>query len=250
MNDIIFSNSFRFLTYKTEKFNYTDHTKGSPSHYLAYMIFGNCKIVSDNQTVTINQGEIFYIPNKVSYRSYWYGDPEIQFISLGFQYLPNFDNKNYPVQVIEMNEKALKIMKELSQTSQTTATDIGKFYTLVGILLPHMKYITPCRTKEIVKKSEQYLLENPFASAYDLAKNCAISESALYSAFKKAGTLTPNQLKNNILLEKAKELLITTDNPIEYVSNFFNFSSSSYFRKKFKQYFGITPREMRKKYKI
>lgn len=250
MNDIIFSNSFYFNAFCFDKYKYTDNRSGSPSHYFAYMTSGRCEIVTSDETVKINRGDIFYIPNKVSYRSYWYGEPEIKFISLGFQYLPNFDNKNYPVQVIEKNDTALEIMSELSQVSQLNATYIGKFYTLVGMLLPSMNYISPCRTKEIVDKTEKYLFENPFATAYDLAKNCAISESALYSAFKKSGKLTPNQLKNNILLEKAKELLITTDNSIEYVSDFFNFSSSSYFRKKFKKYFGITPREMRKNYKI
>lgn len=250
MNDIIFSNSFYFNAYCFDKYKYTDNRSGSPSHYFAYMISGSCEIVTSSENIKINRGDIFYIPNKVEYRSYWYGNPEIKFISLGFQYLPNFDGKNYPVQIIEKNEKALEIMTELSQVSQLNATDIGKFYTLVGMLLPSMEYVTPCRTKEIVDKTEKYLLENPFACVCELAKKCAISESALYFAFKKSANITLNQLRNKIILEKAKEMLLTTDNSVEYVSSYFNFSSSSYFRKKFKQQFGTTPQKMRKSRQI
>ena len=83
-----------------------------------------------------------------------------------------------------------------------------------------------------------------------LQKNSAISEAALYSAFKKSSDITLNQLRNNLLLEKAKDILITTDKPIECISDVLRFSSTSYVRKKFKQYFNMTPTEMRKRYRI
>lgn len=100
MNDILFSNSFFFRTLLMDTFHYTDNRCGSPCHYFAYMLSGKSKIVTDYDTVEICEGDIFYIPNKVSYQSYWYGNPEIKFISLGFLYMPNFDNKSYSLQVI------------------------------------------------------------------------------------------------------------------------------------------------------
>ena len=84
----------------------------------------------------------------------------------------------------------------------------------------------------------------------ELAKNCAVSEAALYSAFDKASDVTLNQLRNNLLLEKAKDILISTDKSIEYISDILQFSSTSYFRKKFKQYFNMAPTEMWKLYRI
>lgn len=250
MNDVFFSNSFRFCTYTADKFTHTDNSSGSPSHYFAYMINGNCKIVTDTEKIQINQGDIFYIPNKCPYHSYWYGNPQIKFVSLGFQFLPNFDNKAYPVQVIPKNEEALKLIMSISNVSSITAKDIGIFYTLAGMLIPLMSYKTICRTREIVELTKNYLTDHPYAKISELAKNCTISEAALYSAFKKASDITPNQLRNHILLEKAKDMIITTDKPIEYISDFLEFSSTSYFRKKFKQYFNMTPKEMRKRYRV
>ena len=250
MNDIIFSNSFRFKIFEFDEFHHTDNRAGVQTHYFAYMICGNCKIITETEAVEINTGNIFYIPNKCSYQSYWYGNPKIQFVSLGFPYLPNFDNKTYPVQTLPKNDKAVEILLSLGKCMSLTAHDIGEFYTLAGMLLPTMSHKTLCRTREITEHTKEYLILHPFAKTSELAKNSAISEAALYSAFKKSSDITLNQLRNNLLLEKAKDMLITTDKPIEYISDSLQFSSTSYFRKKFKQYFNMTPKEMRKKYRI
>ena len=250
MNDAIFTNGFVFRTIRFDRFHYTDNRAGVQCHYFARLLSGRCRIVTDTEAVEIHEGDIFYIPNKCSYQSYWYGEPEIKFISLGFLYLPNFDNKTYPVQVITQNKAAAKLFDSLSSLRQMSAYDVGVFYTLVGMLMPLMSHKAVCRTREIVEQTENYLMHNPFASTSALAKNCAISEAALYSAFNKSSEVTPNKMRNRLILEKAKDILITTDMPIEQISDFLQFSSTSYFRKKFKQYFNMTPREMRKIYRI
>ena len=155
MNDMIFTNSFKFLMIAFNKFHHTDHRAGSPSHYLGYMISGNCKITTDSQTVMIKEGDVFYIPNKCRYQSYWYGNPEIRFISLGFSYFPNFDNKSYPVQVIPCDSTANESFFSLVNSVPLSAEDIGLFYTLVGTLMPKMSCKTICRTREIVEETKK-----------------------------------------------------------------------------------------------
>lgn len=256
INDTIFSQSFRFVNVKFNKYHFTDNRCGAPSHYFAYMISGRCEIVTDTQKVEIEKGDIFYIPNKIPYRSYWYGEDEVSFISLGFLNMPNFDGETYPVQVIrsdsnaEIYNAAVKLIKSLPDTAHLCARDVGTFYTLVGMLLPAMKCTVPSRESEIVNKCVSYLKENPLAKIPNAAKACAVSEAALYTAFRKASDITPNTLKNNLLLEHAKDILISSDSSVEYISDTLGFSSTSYFRKKFKIYFGITPKEMRNKYRI
>lgn len=250
MNDAIFTNGFVFRTIRFDRFHYTDNRAGVQCHYFARLLSGRCRIVTDTEAVEIHEGDIFYIPNKCSYQSYWYGNPEIEFISLGFYYLPNFDNKIYPVQVISCTETAARLFHSLSGLCRLSACDVGSFYTLVGILMPLMSHKAACRTREIVEQTENYLMHNPFATIADLARNCAISEAALYSAFKKSSDVTPNEMRNRLLLEKAKDGLITTDMSIEHISDLLQFSSASYFRKKFKRYFNMAPKEMRKRYRI
>lgn len=250
MNDIIFSNSFHFCTIEFNKYHYTDNRAGTSEHYFAYMLSGKCKIVTDSKTVELRAGDFLYIPNKCSYQSYWHGEPTVRFISLGFSYMPNIDHKVYYVQSMPHEPNAARLFTELAASDKLTADDIGKFYALTAQLLPMMNCAARCRTKEIVSLSQQYLTLHPNATSAELAKNCAVSEAALYSAFRKASNTTPNELKGRMLLDRAKEMLIETDKPIEHISDTLGFSSASYFRKKFKQYFGITPREMRKSHGI
>lgn len=250
MNDIHFSSSFIFRTMTLDTFNYTDNRAGAPSHYFAYMISGNCKIVTDSDTIEIKENELFYIPNECRYRSYWYGNPKIKFISLGFSYLPNFDKKHYNVQTVPYDAETKSFMMHLSSAKNPTAADIGIFYTLVGKLIPSMSPAPVCRSREITDKAHEYMIQNLAADNSDIAKHCAISEAALYTAFKKSLGITPNTLRNRLILEKAKNILISSDKTIECISNSLGFSSTSYFRKKFKAYFGITPREMRKQNRI
>lgn len=250
MNDIFFTNSFAFRTIAFEKYHHTDHRQGSPAHYFAYMISGECKITTEASTVRIGEGDIFYIPDKCAYQSFWHGDPEIRFITLGFHCMPNFGNKSYPAQVIPGCEESRGLFRLLAAREQLSATDIGVFYTLAGILILRMKSVTVCRTKEITERTKEYLLRHPFATPAELAKNCAISEAALYFAFRKSSDITLGRLRSDLLLEKAKDILIATDQPIEFVADSLQFSSTSYFRKKFKQYFHMTPKELRRKYRI
>lgn len=250
MNDSFFSHSFFFCTIEFNKFHYTDNRGGAPSHYFAYMLEGSCKIKTDSQIIDISEGDIFYIPDKCSYQSYWYGEPKIKFVSLGFRFMPNFDNLAYRVQVIPKDAKAIELMHILSENNRLSAADIGTFYTLAGILIPLMKHCAVSASREIVENVKKYLIQNPFAKVPDIAKNCAVSEASLYLAFHKSSDVTLNQLRSNLLLEKAKNMIISTNKPIEYVSDVFGFSSTSYFRKKFKRYFNATPSEMRKSHRI
>jgi AraC-like DNA-binding protein len=55
-----------------------------------------------------------------------------------------------------------------------------------------------------------------------------------------------HEVKKSVIMEAAKDLLVSTDQPVEEISRMLNFSSSVYFRKCFKEHFGISPRQMRK----
>ena len=250
MYDEIFSKSFIFNIYNYENCKHTDNRHGISEYYFAYMISGHCKITTSKETVEIKEGDIFFIPYGCKYQSFWQGDPKIKFISLRFLFMPNFSSKYYPVQVLPHNEQAVKIFYSLLENKMLEARDIGAFYTLVGILLPTMTSRTVSQTEEIVEVTKRYLQENPFAKISELAKNCAISESALYSAFKKSSEETINEARNKIIIKKADMMLTTTDLSIEEISRRLRFSSCSYFRKVYKKYCGIAPREIRKMHRI
>lgn len=246
-----FSNSFMFRMIEYDKFHYTDNRSGISTHFFAYMISGDCKINTETESIEVTAGDCFYLPDKLKYESFWYGDPDIKFVSLAFVYMPELDNKSYPVQKFKPTDEAKKLFALLAESPAAVSSyKIGIFYTLAATLIPQMKHVSFCKSREIVGKARNYWLSHPHANASEISENCAVSESALYAAFKKATGDTPNAMRNQIMLEEAKNMLICTDSSIEYISSYLGFSSSSYFRKKFKNYYGMTPKEIRKKYRI
>jgi len=97
-----------------------------------------------------------------------------------------------------------------------------------------------------VHKATACMRQDPYAQIDQVARQVGISQSTLYSAFKKQLGITPNTMRQKILCEKARELLTTTSLSVEEVSSQLGFSSSSYFRKILQKHTGKTPLAIRK----
>lgn len=247
MNDTVFTDSFAFREIHRGKHATSDLSHGSPLHFIAFMIRGKCRIVSSDKEIHASTGEIFYIPKGLPYHSYWQDTEDVAFLSLGFPYFPNPEKKTYPLQVIEGDMETLSLLHSVPIGPRTTPEGIAALYTLLAHLIGRMQDSTPCRSRQIVSRTEQLLWENTDLRPADIARQIGVCESALYAAFAKLGEGTLHDMKNKVLFGKAKELLQTTDTPIEQISAQLGFCSCTYFRKKFKEHFGLAPREMRKK---
>ena len=250
LNDIIFSNSFVFRTFEFAKDRKNDNRRGVSYHYFAYMIKGSCKLCSDDGTVEVSEGDAFYIPNGKRYLSLWYGEPNIKFISLGFGYMLCFDGNSYNTQTIPCGEFERELFKKIITHDSVNAEAVGEFYTLAARLIARM---TPDKTFdgiELISRTERLIYENPDLTVRDLARLLAVSESSLYATFKRYSESSINATKQRIIMERAKDMLISTDASVESISEKLGFSSSSYFRKSFKAHFGKSPREIRKLYVI
>ena len=248
VNDIKFSNSFQFQVYTYSDYRHTDHSKsGIKTHYLAYMISGRCRIEAEDQSLSISEGDVFYIPKGIKYNSYWYGSPDIKFASVGFVYMPNFENKYYKLQLISAGREAIESILKLAKREIGEYEAVGELYSVLGQLIPNMKCEGKSKTEMLVNNAKKYISANPHATVSETARALAVSESALYLAFKKCSDKSINDYKISVLMESARDMLISSDAPIEEISKSLLFSSGSYFRKCFKEYFGTTPKDLRKK---
>lgn len=246
MNDILFTKSFGFYEVHRGKHAFSDIRCGSPMHYVAYMIRGTCRIVGENEEISAREGDFFYIPKGLPYRSYWQDTEDVTFISLGFPFFPSADQRAYPLQCIKTDEKALALLDGVPLGQRSTCAGIAAFFTLLAHLLPFMQESIPCRSRQIVALAERLLWENTELRPAELAREAGVCESAFYAAFEKASEETPHEMRERILFEKARDLLFTTELSIEEISERLGFCSCAYFRKRFKSRFGLSPREMRK----
>ncbi len=211
------------------------------------MMKGRADIVTDRETVHINPGDVFYIPKNLSYQSYWYGDDEIDFLSIGFQKLNTNDNTNFALQVIPCSLETVEKIKKIPTVGcNIDCKTLSLFYDAMSEIISDLKYSSESGDELTAKNVMDCIRSYPHCSISEIAAMCEISESYLYSLFKTVVHMTPNDFRQKILCENGIELLLTTNKTIEEITTITGFSSSSYFRKVLKKHTGATPREIRK----
>ena len=246
MNDIIFYNSFNFSECRFRYRHYTDCRKGANTNYLALMKTGNAKIISDSVTLMLSPGDLFFIPKGLKYQSYWESDEYVSWDSYAFQYLPERTNKQFILQKISYSNIQKEKLYKLSCMENVTCNSVGLLYDIIGDILPVMKVAENSLEFFVLDAATECLNNNPRCQTSEIANACNLSISGLYSFFKRKLGTTPNELRKKILADKAKEMLMTTDIPIERISEQLGFSSSSYFRKIIFEKTGMTPSKIRK----
>lgn len=96
-----------------------------------------------------------------------------------------------------------------------------------------------------IKKLLTYINENytKEITLEDLSKQCDISESSCLRLFNEFTKKTPIQYIKQLRIEKANELLKSTDLSITEIALSVGFNDVSYFIKSYKEIFGKTPKE-------
>jgi AraC-like DNA-binding protein len=253
VNKLFFSDNFSFSNInQKKKYHYTDARSGCPSYFLAYMVSGHAKIVSQEKTIYIKEGDVFYIPKGLPYQSYWYNNGYgLSWLSFGFDHLSTSENTNFALQVIPCPDSVITKIKALPTTGTfVTCKILSQFYDIMADILPYMQTVSTNRGQQIVENVQKYIAEHPECSIPDAARACRISEPYLYSLFRSIADTTPNEYRQQILCQKGIELLYTTDKTVAEISSMLNFSSESYFRKVLMKHTGYTPKEIRKLRKL
>lgn len=246
MNNTLFSNYFAFLDLRMEKYHYTDNRKGSPRHYIGLIRSGHARIVAKKRTIEVQAGQPFYIPKDLPYQSYWYADGPIRLDSYGFDIMPDAEDRIFQLQLLPEDPEILSLIDRLSADKRISSHSLGIFFTLLEKIVPLLEPDVEDRFMQLFSSVEDFFYQFPDAQVADAAHHCNISESGLYAAFSRNGKMTPNELRQKILTQKAVELLTSTDLSMEDISSTLNFSSTSYFRKVLRKYTGKSPSQIRK----
>ena len=244
MKRIEFSRKFYFVRYRYDKYHYTDARDGTQMHYLAYMCKGRCRIVSEEGAIEAGPGEAFYIPMGLRYQSYWYGEDGISFHSCGFTLFPEAQTRNFRLQGLP--EEFWGQVEAIPLTGEADSHALVALYGVLEALVPVMETEQTGEAERILEEATRFIRKDPYCRIPAAARHCCVSESALYSIFKKYAGQTPNEFKQAVLAEKAVRLLTTTNLPVQDISDRLRFSSASYFRKVLKKHTGKTPRQIRK----
>ena len=154
----------------------------------------------------------------------------------------------YSNEIISLYEEAYKTAQEEAAYAQQTMAGIvnhliGKMYSLErNIILnkdsKHVDIINRARLR--IRESLEDTL-----TIQEIAQELGISYSSFRKLFKEHTGFAPALYQQTLKLQRAKELLSTTDESIKEIAYRLNFESPDYFSAKFKNQTGMKPSDFR-----
>lgn len=218
-----------------------------PWHLINYVQEGHGILKTENVTLELNIGDLYYIPQGLSYTCHW-TTKHTRLRSMAFRIFPDAEKTPFAVQKLpqEFVDKLYTVGAQMWPTAQ----DLGRFYTILGQLVPSMAPQEADSTQKLLDSAKK-LMSGTYMrwSIAGVANYLKVSESTLYLAFQKLEGRTPNQVRHEYVINEAIRLLTDTDNSISKISDHLGFSSDTYFRKVFKDHTGKSPRQVRKESK-
>ena len=100
--------------------------------------------------------------------------------------------------------------------------------------------------QEKVFKSIQQEMNSPSFGSVSLAQTLLLSESQLYRKLKSISGKSTALFIRSVRLQKAKELIQTTDKTISEISYELGFNDPAWFSRVFKEEFGFSPSDISK----
>ena len=153
-----------------------------------------------------------------------------------------------------LSEIMQKILTEYEKNDEFSQINIqGYLYLLIAHLYKNHAYKTI--VSSLLKKQAslndciKYIYDNynKVITLEELATIANVSKYHFCNLFKELTGKTFKEFQNHIRINKAHELLATTDIPITEIAFLCGFNDSNYFSRKFRQITGNTPLEARKK---
>lgn len=162
---------------------------------------------------------------------------------------------NWETSIIEKIKKALEIYTEQTYGYEILIQSmlLDTWYTLCTNQQHLLKL--PIPTTESKTRLDKIITfihcnYNKKIAVKDLASIADISESECYRLFRKALHMTPNDYILTHRMQVAVVKLIETNHSVLTIAYDIGFGTPSYFSKKFKQQYNMTPKDFRTLYKV
>ena len=230
---------FYIATYEVNR-ETVDRQKGLFRHYINFVDQGSITYHTPQGDYQFQTGDFYYMPKGIrsttEYRN-------TKIISFGFSYFPDADNHPFLPQKLPHRflDRFLALPRKIAPTVQT----VGVFYMLLADMLPYMEQAENQYSQSLLRELRIFIWRNFQCQVADMARYCGTSVPSLYRHLQQLTGKTPNQIKQEILFEKAMVLLSNTHTSIQNISDSLGFCNVNYFTKVFKKHTGKTPRQYR-----
>ena len=210
----------------------------------------------DGSTFMANSKDIVYIPKGINYKASFISDKGDGIHKVS--YLINFIVTDEDGKEFLLSDKIVKIYEDKTGSIVECCRKIIDLYrknrTLKVKSLCYKlfdEFFSAKNEKNIMTLNDgvEYIRTNFNAplSISTIAQKCALSESTFRRHFKEITKMSPAKYINMLKVEKAKELLKSSEITIDEICEFLNYYDKPYFYKIFKSCVGMTPLEYREK---
>ncbi len=138
---------------------------------------------------------------------------------------------------------------------QEEAMRLAKLYLLEWHEHGQLPFAALARTRQVADRAiaacqewlgEHYQEHSPVAAMVALS---GLAERSFKRRFTEATGMAPIEYVHTLRLEEAKQLLETTDMPVEVVANETGYEDGSFFRRLFRRKVGMTPADYRRRFR-
>ena len=229
-----------------------------PFHVVSTVNRGRAIFKSKYNTITLKEGDVFFIPMGETYRSEWSGGEVVYCTSVFFSFETGKDptaDKSYRLQKIEgetgksVAELIEKLSKNKGGKKYFDFNAVGDFYALCDAVFGGAPTAQKPVNTSVIQDALDYIDANfdREISVKELAEMCNFSESRFHHVFKELMGMSPIAYKHKVAVNHAQLYLASERNyTVEEVSDKCGFSSSIYFRRVFKKITGKSPREYKR----
>lgn len=219
---------------------------------ILYTVSGGGCCFINGQTFEVSARDIIFLPIDTPHEYHNNNDWETMYITFNGCGLKDFFDLEASVYHTDKSFDFVSEFQELLRFSGNPELYKETSIKLYSFLLSLREHITSGsaendRKEHIMTRALHYMSDNREISLSDIAEKFNISEEYFCRMFKEYTGFRPFEYINLIKIQKAKELLKSTDFTIGEISSVVGYESHSYFSMLFKRYTGITPGEYRTK---
>ena len=213
---------------------------------LAYVAKGCCHMrTNDRQELTINEGNVWFLPKGVPYRSCWTATPYVEFIFVEFDV--DLMSSSYSTFSVANAPHAEALFRDTLSAYENgdTIGALKSLFTLLDAYLPDPETGIPY-PYDTVAPAIAYLDKHYTEPVHvaTLARLCTMSRSRFYTVFKSVTRQTPIEYKNSLKVQHAVRL-IKQGATLEDVCDRLNFASPAFLRKMIWRTTGLLPKEIK-----
>ncbi|HOB37158.1 MAG TPA: AraC family transcriptional regulator [Candidatus Avimonas sp.] len=244
-DDIIITDIVLAINVKTDTSNHIHNDRAS--HGFAYIFSSKEYIFNNGKTISVDLGDIIYLPKHSSYvvNNITPGDC----YAINFQLSSGLHYEPFKIRVTRQEEIVSLFKSTINHYSSrepgAKEACISKLYSLIyQIKRDYYTSYTTSHQRKLIKPALDHIEKHYRTSAIlvsDLARMCGISEVYLRKIFRKEFGKTPVEYINALRLSFAKDLLRYGNYSVKEACFLSGFNDESYFSRAFRRRYGKPP---------